>query len=144
VVCFVVFLNDFPFTILITQECELVHFLFVCFQAVDFLVKTTSVSGAESADIGLRNVQNSTAPPSNPSPTCQHDHLLGKSRKRKYEEPLETVDSDVNEHWVTDTHEDIVEVSRFIPEFCPLKGENSSTPDCVQVKVRLKTHVEPL
>ncbi|CAB4032640.1 Hypothetical predicted protein [Paramuricea clavata] len=111
-------------------------------KAVDFLVKKTYVSGAESADIGPRHVENSTAPPANPSPKCQHDHLIGESRKRKYEEPLEPVDSDVNEHCVTDGHKDVVEVSQFIPEFYRLKGENSSTPDCVQVKGRLKAHVE--
>ncbi len=82
------FLNDFPFTILSMQEFGLVHFLFVCFQAVDFLVKKTYVSGAESTDIGPRDAQSSTVPPSNPSPTCQQDHLIGKSCKRKYEEPF--------------------------------------------------------
>jgi hypothetical protein len=59
---------------------------------------------------------------------CQQDHLIGKSRKRKYEEPLETVDSDVHEHWVTDRHEDVVEVIQFIPEFYRLKGENYGGP----------------
>ncbi len=43
---------------------------------------------------------------------------------------------------MTDGHEDVVEVSQFIPEFYLLKGENSSTPDCVQVKGQLNAHVD--
>jgi hypothetical protein len=105
-------------------------------------VKTTSVSGAESVDIGPKNVRNSTVPLSKPSHMQQLDHPIGENRKRKYEEIVETVACDVREQSMADGHDDIVEVSQFLPEFSCLKGETSSNSATVQVKGRLKAHVD--